>query len=164
VVARESESSAIPVSLTWAIMREESGFDPGAHSAASAIGLMQLIAGTARLIAKGTTLETDEAALGRPEVSIALGARLLGSLRTSFSNNPALAIAAYNSGSGAVRRWLTERGTDDFDVFVERIPFDETRGYIKRVLASEGTYLYLKSGEILATPVRAAGEEMAAAP
>src|SRR5262249_13188678 len=103
IVARESETTNIPAPLTWAIMREESAFNPDAHSAANAIGLMQLLAGTARLVARGTTLPADEPALHRPDVSIALGARLLSQLRTSFSANPALAIAAYNGGAGAVR-------------------------------------------------------------
>jgi soluble lytic murein transglycosylase len=168
MVARESQSAGIPAPLTWAIMREESAFDPDAHSSASAIGLMQLITGTARLLTRGTTLVVDETALRRPEVSISLGARLLGQLRTSFASNPALAIAAYNGGSGAVRRWLADRGADEFDIFVERIPFDETRGYIKRVLGSEAAYAYLYApkvlDELLALPLRASGQEMIAAP
>jgi soluble lytic murein transglycosylase len=168
VVARESETNSIPAPLTWAIMREESGFDREAHSAASAIGLMQLITGTARLVARGTSLPFDEPSLHHPDVSIALGTRLLGSLRSSFASNPALAIAAYNSGTGAVRRWLAERGGDDFDVFVERIPFDETRGYIKRVLASEAAYAYLyapkAAEEVFGLPLRASGQEVAASP
>jgi soluble lytic murein transglycosylase len=159
VVSRESESARIPAPLTWAIMREESAFNPDAHSAANAIGLMQLLAGTAQIVARGTTVPADEPSLYRPDVSIALGARLLSSLRGSFPSNPSLAIAAYNGGAGAVRRWLADRGGDDFDVFVERIPFDETRGYIKRVLASEAAYAYLYSpgtlGELLALPTRA---------
>jgi soluble lytic murein transglycosylase len=161
VVGAESSSSGIPSPLTWAIMREESAFNADAHSVANAIGLMQLLTGTARLVARGTQLASDEASLRRPEVSIALGARLLGSLRASFPDNPALAIAAYNGGSGAVRRWLGERGGEDFDVFVERIPFDETRNYLKRVLASEAAYAYLYSpkalDELLALPQRASG-------
>ena len=74
----------------------------------------------------------------------------------SFPGHPALAIAAYNGGSVAVRRWLVEHGADDFDVFVERIPFDETRNYVKRVLASEAAYAYLYAPaaleELLAMP------------
>jgi soluble lytic murein transglycosylase len=143
VVTRESDSTRIPAPLTWAVMREESAFNPDARSVASALGLMQLLAGTARQVARGTTFPFDEQALYRPDVSIALGTRLLSSLRTSFPSHPALAIAAYNGGAAAVRRWLADRGGDDFDVFVERIPFDETRIYIKRVLASEAAYAYL---------------------
>jgi soluble lytic murein transglycosylase len=129
---------------------------------------MQLMTNTARLVAKGTELAFDEPSLYRPEVSIAIGARLLGSLRVSFPGNPALAIAAYNSGGGSVRRWLSEHGGDDFDLFVERIPFDETRGYVKRVLASEAAYAYLYAPkaveEVLSLPLRAAGQEMAVGP
>jgi soluble lytic murein transglycosylase len=156
VVLRESESTRIPSPLTWAIMREESAFNPEAKSVASAVGLMQLMAGTARLVAKEAQLPFDEQALHRPDVSIALGARLLSSLRVSFPLHPAFAIAAYNGGSVAVRRWLVEHGADDFDVFVERIPFDETRNYVKRVLASEAAYAYLYAPaaleELLAMP------------
>jgi soluble lytic murein transglycosylase len=168
VVDAESTSAGIPPPLTWAIMREESAFNPDARSVASAIGLMQLVGGTARMMARGTQLPFDDVSLRRPEVSIALGAKLLASLRTSFSANPALAIAAYNSGSGSVRRWLGERGADDFDVFVERIPFDETRNYLKRVLASEAAYAYLYApktlDELLALPQRASGDQAPASP
>jgi soluble lytic murein transglycosylase len=142
-VLRESESTGIPPPLTWAIMREESAFDPEARSAASAVGLMQLMAATARKVSKGTPFASDEAALRRPDVSIALGARLLSSLRASFPGRPDLAIAAYNAGAVAVHRWLTEHGSDDVDVFIERIGFDETRNYVKRVLASQAAYAYL---------------------
>jgi soluble lytic murein transglycosylase len=142
-VVRESDGSRIPPPLTWAIMREESAFDPDARSIANAQGLMQLMPGTARMVAQGTAIPADEDALHRPEVSIALGARLLSQLRSAFAEKPTLAIAAYNGGPVAVRRWLTEHAADDFDVFVERIPFDETRNYLKRVLASQAAYAYL---------------------
>jgi soluble lytic murein transglycosylase len=142
-VLRESESTGVPPPLTWAIMREESAFDPEARSAASAVGLMQLMAATARKVSKGTPFASDEAALRRPDVSIALGARLLSSLRTSFPGRPDLAIAAYNAGAVAVHRWMKEHGSDDVDVFIERIGFDETRNYVKRVLASQAAYAYL---------------------
>jgi soluble lytic murein transglycosylase len=168
IVVRESEAARIPTPLTWAIMREESAFNPDAHSVANAIGLMQLLAGTARQIARGTALTVDEQALHRPDVSIALGARLLGSLRASFSANPMLAIAAYNGGSVPVRRWLAEHGGDELDVFVERIPFEETRAYVKRVLSTEAAYAYLYApkamDELLALPARAAGQDLTASP
>lgn len=143
IVARESAASGIPAPLAWAVMREESAFDPDARSVANAVGLMQLMGPTAQKVAQGTAIGWDEDALRRPEVSIALGARLLSSLGASFPGRPDLAVAAYNGGPVAVRRWLAERGGDDVDVFVERIPFDETRNYVKRVLASEASYAYL---------------------
>jgi soluble lytic murein transglycosylase len=147
IVARESEAAHVAPQLVWGIMREESAFVPDAKSVANALGLMQLLAGTARQAAKGTSLVVDEDSLKTPEVSIAIGARVLGSLRSTFPLHPALAIAAYNAGTAAVRRWIAERGADDLDLFVERIPFDETRAYVKRVLASEAAYAYLASPE-----------------
>lgn len=168
VVTTESKAAGIPAPLTWSIMREESAFNPDAKSGANAIGLMQLLVGTARLVAKGTQVVVDEDSLHRPEVSIALGARLLASTRASFPGNPSLAIAAYNSGSAPVRRWLGERGGDDFDEFVERIPYDETRNYLKRVLTSEAAYAYLYAPdtltELYALPERAAGQQPGAGP
>jgi soluble lytic murein transglycosylase len=168
IVASESESSRVPAPLTWAIMREESAFNPDAHSLANAIGLMQLLGGTARQVARGTPLPWDDDSLRRPPVAIALGTRLLASLRVSFPGRPGLAIAAYNGGSGSVRRWLADRGTEDFDVFVERIPFDETRAYVKRVLASEAAYAYLYAPEVLdevfALPRGPTGRDPAAPP
>jgi soluble lytic murein transglycosylase len=142
-VTKESADNGIPLSLTWAIMREESSFFPEARSSANALGLMQLIPPTARWMAKGTPHASDEAALKKPEVSIALGTRLLAKLRASFSANEALAIAAYNGGGGAVGRWIAARPQEDFDLFVEEIPFEETRGYLKRVIASEAAYAFL---------------------
>jgi len=168
MVTRESDTARIPTALTWAVMREESAFNPEAKSVANAIGLMQLMAGTARLVAHDTDLPFDEQALHRPDVSIALGTRLLSELRTSFPLHPAFAIAAYNGGSNAVRRWLQQHGADDFDVFVERIPFDETRNYVKKVLSSEAAYAYLYApaalDEILAMPAHLAAPQSVATP
>jgi soluble lytic murein transglycosylase len=168
MVTRESDTARIPTALTWAVMREESAFNPEAKSVANAIGLMQLMAGTARLVAHDTDLPFDEQALHRPDVSIALGTRLLSELRTSFPLHPAFAIAAYNGGSNAVRRWLQQHGADDFDVFVERIPFDETRNYVKKVLSSEAAYAYLYNpaalDEILVMPAHLAAPQSVATP
>jgi soluble lytic murein transglycosylase len=152
IVTRESAAAGITPALVWGIMREESAFNPEAKSAANAFGLMQLIVPTARLAAKGTALSgpgVDEDALKEPDVSIALGARVFGSLRRSFPGYPAFAVAAYNAGPRAVRRWLSERSADDVDVFVDRIAFDETRAYVKRVLASAAAYAYLYAPDAL---------------
>ena len=156
-VETAAHASGIPPALVWAIMREESDFHPEARSGASAYGLMQLVEPTAKMVGKGLGLPTDVASLNRPEVSIALGSTLLGQLRGQFAREPALAIAAYNSGGGAVGRWLGQRHGDDFDLFVEQIPYDETRNYEKRVLASEAAYGYLYDqpalGETLSIPL-----------
>ena len=158
LVRRESTANAIPASLTWAIMREESDFYAEAKSPSNAYGLMQLIVPTAQWMAKGTAFGADEASLKRPEVSVAFGTKLLGQLRGTFAVNPALAIAAYNGGGGAVGRWVTARSGVDFDLWVEQIPWEETRGYIKRVVASEAAYAFLYEqpalGEVLGIPTR----------
>jgi soluble lytic murein transglycosylase len=158
LVVKESAENGIPTPLTWAIMREESSFWPEAKSPSNAYGLMQLIVPTAMGVAKGTPYGWDEASLKRPDASIALGTKLLAGLRRSYPQNPSLAIAAYNGGGGAVNRWVAARGGDDFDLWVEQIPFDETRGYIKRVLASEAAYAFLYDRaslpEVLGIPPR----------
>jgi soluble lytic murein transglycosylase len=156
VVERASAASGIPPVLTWAIMRQESAFVADARSPSDAYGLMQIIVRTARGLVHGTPWGADPDSLKRPEVSITLGAKLLGGLRAAYPTNRALAIAAYNGGGGSVAKWLAARPNDDFDLWVEEIPFEETRGYVKRVLANEAAYAFLYApealGEALALP------------
>jgi soluble lytic murein transglycosylase len=158
LVEQASTASKIPAALTWAIMRQESQFVADAKSASDAYGLMQILVPTARGLAKGTPYGADPDSLTRPEVSITLGAKYLGQLRANYPGNRALAIAAYNGGGGAVGRWLSARGGEDFDLWVEEIPFDETRGYVKRVLSNEAAYAYLYApatlDEVLSLPLK----------
>jgi soluble lytic murein transglycosylase len=158
LVRREAERNGIPQSLVYAVMREESAFDPDARSPADAYGLMQLIVPTAKLYAPSLGLPYDAASLRRPAVSIAIGCRALAKLREGFAGNPVLAVPAYNAGPGRPRRWLRDRPRLDFDVWVELISIGETRRYIKRVLASQAAYGYLyerePGGEILLLPLR----------
>ncbi len=143
VVEREAARSSIPVPLAYGIMREESAFDAEVVSLANAYGLMQLIPATARASAKALGMTIDRADLLRPEVNIALGSRELGRLRGLFPSAPVLAIPSYNAGPGATQRWLTARSGDDFDVWVESIPYEETRGYTRRVVSSTAVYAWL---------------------
>ena len=143
IVEREAKKSGIPAALAYAVMREESAFDPEAVSPARAFGLMQLIVPTARKVAKGVGMTCDESSLARPETNVALGCRFLAELRAKFPTKPQLAISAYNAGPGAPLRWIASRESDDFDLWVEQIPFEETRRYTKRVLASYAAYSYL---------------------
>jgi soluble lytic murein transglycosylase len=160
-VMRESGPDGTPMTLAYGIMREESRYFPDAKSPANAFGLMQLIPPTARLVAQGTNLPSDAESLTRADVSIALGVRMLGQLRASNVLNPHLAIPSYNAGPGAVQRWLTARPAEDFDLWVEQIPFDETRAYIKKVLASQATYAFLYDAgalaDLLALPAHVSG-------
>ncbi|MGK3996787.1 transglycosylase SLT domain-containing protein [Sorangium sp. So ce1024] len=159
IVAAETQRSGIPEALAYAIMREESAFDPKVASHAQAYGLMQLIVPTAKRMAKPLGLPWTADALRRPEINVALGCRYLSVLRNQFSDNPLLAIPAYNAGGGAPKRWIAERPSQSFDLWVERIPYQETRLYTKRVLASLAVYELLyagtQPGEALRTPLPA---------
>ena len=143
IVSREAKRSAQPEQLIYAIMREESAFDPDAESIAAAYGLMQLILPTAKSMARPLGLPHDRAALKRPAVNVALGASVLAKYAEAFPENALLAIPAYNAGPGNPRRWLRERPNADFDLWVELIPYVETRRYTKRVLASRAAYAFL---------------------
>jgi soluble lytic murein transglycosylase len=154
VVEREAKKNAIPSALAYAVMREESAFDPDAVSPAKAFGLMQLIVPTARKVAKDVGLAYDETALARPETNVALGCRFLAELRAKFPVNPSLAISAYNAGPGAPVRWIATRESDDFDLWVEQIPYEETKKYTKRVLASYAAYAFLYDRDRLDTALK----------
>jgi len=165
LVSAAAAQAAIPEALAFAIMREESAFEPRAVSGAPAYGLMQLISATAKTMAKPLGLPFDPESLKKPHVNIALGCRYLGILRKKFPDNVLLSIPGYNAGPGAPKKWLVERAGYDFDVWVERIPYDETQKYTKRVIGSMATYEWLywqdKPTEARATP-RAAGTVQAA--
>ncbi len=124
------------------LMREESALDPRARSPVGARGLTQLMPATARLVARSLGLRRyNVEALWQPDTNITIGSVYLGRMLKLFGH-PGLAAAAYNAGPNAVSRWLT-KATGAFDEFVEQIPFDETRGYVKRVLRSYAAYSYL---------------------
>lgn len=140
LVSEQAKKNTLPPSLIYAVMREESAFDPDAESPADAYGLMQLILPTARTAGKALGLPHDRISLKRPSVNIPLGARVLGKYRDQFPSDPLLAVAAYNAGPGAAQRWRRDRPGLSFDLWVELIPYVETRRYIKRVLGSAAVY------------------------
>jgi soluble lytic murein transglycosylase len=145
---RAAESAEkLPSGLLWAIMRQESGFDPDAVSAARAVGLMQLLPDTARGIADELALPRDDARLTSPPYAIAVAARLLRKLLDQFHGNVPLAVAAYNGGAESVERWRSRAPEMQIDTFVERIPFKETRDYVVRVMGNLARYAYLAQGE-----------------
>ena len=143
LVEENAAANQLPTALQYAIIREESAFDPNLESFANAVGLTQLTAAPAARFAAG--LPHDPQALRVPSINLAIGARELGHLYKLYAGNAALAIAAYNAGEGAVGRWLRdpERRDLELDEFIESIPYDETRGYTKRVLGSYFAYSWL---------------------
>lgn len=152
VVVKACAQNTLPAPLAWGIMREESSFIADVRSHSNAIGLMQLIPPTAKWMATGTSTPFDDASLKRPEVSLELGTKLLSKLRGTHGH-PALAIGAYNAGGGAVERWMAAKTSDELDLFVESVPYDETRNYIKRVLSSQAAYAYLYDPNALKEPL-----------
>src|SRR6185295_5655605 len=90
-----------------------------------------------------TNFPSDRRSLKRPSVNIELGCRTLARYSGLFAENSLLAIPAYNAGPNKVRDWLKERPSADFDLWVELIPYLETRRYVKRVLASRAAYAFL---------------------
>lgn len=133
----------VPTALVWAIMREESGFNPRIESWANARGLLQLMSATAERMAKlsGVTFSWD--ALFEPQTNIRLGTRYLQELGQAVGFHPLLMISGYNGGMGNVGRWFKEAKSTDIDLWVEDIPFGQTRNYTKRVLLSFWVYSWL---------------------
>jgi soluble lytic murein transglycosylase len=133
--------------LVAAFVREESSFFPRALSRAGARGLMQLMPETARPMAARRGLPFDQGALlDAPEANLQMGTLFLAGLLKEFGD-PRLAAAAYNAGPARVRKWWAARRSDDLEVFVEQIPFDETRHFVKRVVVAWEEYRRIYGGD-----------------
>ena len=133
LLATAARTSRIPASLLAAIAKQESRFSPGVHSGVGAVGLLQLMPETAAEL-NGAPLGT--AALEEPSLNAQLGGRYLRQLLTAWDGNPLLAIASYNAGPGAVARWITPQLQQAPELWVEAIPYPETRLYVKKVLGN----------------------------
>ena len=134
----------LPRGLVYATMRQESGFQAGVISRAGAIGLMQVMPEVATKLA-GRRVTRSE--LRSPEINIELGLQEMKALADDLDRVYPLSIAAYNAGKSRVRRWLRESGKMELDRFVERIPFNETRNYVRRVGTHYARYAYLDDPE-----------------
>jgi soluble lytic murein transglycosylase len=129
--------------LIAGLIREESRFDAAAVSPAGAYGLMQLMPGTAQSTARSLGMAApDQRGLVDPATNIALGAGVLKGELVRFGRTE-LALAAYNAGPNAVRRWMSDHPGADQDAFTEAVPYGETRGYIKTVQQSAAMYRWL---------------------
>ncbi|MFO0762025.1 MAG: transglycosylase SLT domain-containing protein [Byssovorax sp.] len=137
----------LPRGLLHALMRQESAFDPAIVSPASAVGLMQLMPATAKQAAAEAAIEMDANDLTRPDANLKLGAFYLTKLLKMFQNHVVLAAAAYNAGPRAVSHWVEAGADNDLDLWVARIPFDETRNYVARVSQNLSRYQWLSGGD-----------------
>lgn len=142
-VERWANHHGLDPSWVFATIRQESAFMQGVRSSAGALGLMQLMPGTARYVAKRLgRASPSRSALLTPGVNVELGTTYMADLMTRFSRSPVLASAAYNAGPARSRRWQPRNQSLDADVWIENVPFRETRGYLRRVLAYTVLYDY----------------------
>ena len=138
--------AAIDPYLVAAVVREESSYNAQARSRVGARGLMQLMPDTARPMARQRGMPfNDGALLDEPSANLTLGTAHLAGLLKEFGD-PRLAVAAYNAGATPVRQWWKTRPSDDVEVWVELIPFTETRGFVRRVMLAWEEYRRLYSG------------------
>ena len=152
--ARYVSGKDISQSYAMAIARQESAWNPKVRSPVGASGLMQVMPATAsHTVSKfGLTGYSSSNQLLDPETNINIGTTYLQSVYQQFENNRIFSSAAYNAGPGRVRTWLgNSAGRIDAVAFVESIPFSETRGYVKNVLAYDAYYKYFmgKSAPLL---------------
>lgn len=135
-VLEYAQARKLDPSLIWGVMRRESLFDPLARSSVGALGLMQLMPGTARLVARTLGMKRPRKSdILHVENNIRFGTHYLKTVMDRFDNNVALAAAAYNAGPSNVHRWLPKKSIMSADLWVETVPYGETRNYVQAVLA-----------------------------
>ena len=146
VVAASAEAHRVDARLLYALMRQESRFDPRARSPVGAIGLLQIMPYTAATLAVSagvgyivTDAGIDEDALTDPRINTALAARLLANLSELFDELPPI-VASYNAGEERVARWWRAARNLGEDFFVDSIPYRETRSFVRAVLANYAAY------------------------
>ena len=147
----EQGASSASIPTTWAlgIARSESLFMRDVRSRAGAIGLMQLMPATGRQVAREIKLAYSGLdTLTDPDHNIRLGTSYLGSMAARYDGNHVLATAAYNAGPHRVDRWLPQSAVVDARVWIENIPFNETRKYVRRVMAAETIFHWRMTGEM----------------
>jgi soluble lytic murein transglycosylase len=158
VLTAAAAAQGVPPQLLWGLAREESAFDESIASWAGAVGLCQLMPATAREEAGLLGLPRPTSAdLTDPVLNARLGASHLGR-RLRGMGHPLKAIAAYNAGPGSVAKWMPPSGQHvPVDYWVEQIPYDETRNYVKYVTGSWVTYALLYGGDDIAYPLDIVG-------
>ena len=141
IYRRHAANVNLPVSLLLAVSRQESAFNPAAVSSAGARGLMQMLPSTARLVAKrlGVSPPSNRDLID-PDANVRLASHHLAALMARHDRHRALVAAAYNAGEHRLQRWLRDAEGMPTDVWIERIPFRETRDYVKGIIAFNHIY------------------------
>jgi soluble lytic murein transglycosylase len=148
IIRQQAAAKRLDPSLVAAVIYTESRFrDQTSH--AGARGLMQITPDTARYIARlsgGTQFEQGD--LATPQINISYGTYYLRYLLDRYDGNEVLALAAYNGGEGNVDRWVAAAQTSERSLTAQAIPFPETRGYVREVLAARERYRSRYSAEL----------------
>lgn len=139
LIRRWSAHSGVDPMLVAGLIHQESAFDPKARSGSDAIGLMQLIAPTARRLARQVRVRYSTARLTEPDYNIRLGTTYLQALRAQFGTVEE-AVAAYNAGEDRVVAWTAGQDYREPAEFVDSIPFTQTREYVEIVLRNAALY------------------------
>ncbi|OFZ19212.1 MAG: hypothetical protein A2Z20_05025 [Bdellovibrionales bacterium RBG_16_40_8] len=147
-VSQAASRFGVSVEFIYSIMRQESSFNPQARSQMDAFGLMQLLPEVARRSANANSIEfTNTEDLYEPHINIPLGSAHLRELWDKYNGEIILAVASYNASEKAILSWLKTRYRGDTLEFIEDIPYDETRDYVKLVLRNLIAYEILNSQE-----------------
>ncbi|MDP3267519.1 MAG: transglycosylase SLT domain-containing protein [Legionella sp.] len=142
-VKKYAKEFSIPPEFVYAIIRQESGFREDVTSPAGARGLMQVMPATARVVSKASKIPySDQNQLFLSQKNINIGSAYLKHLTARFSNHPILIAAAYNAGPSQVVYWLKNHPPKEIDVWIETLPWQETRNYLKNVMAFSVVYQY----------------------
>jgi soluble lytic murein transglycosylase len=157
-IVREANRNKIEPEWAFAIARRESSFMPDAISPANARGLMQVLPSTARYIEKKRISSRE---LLDVETNAKIGNKYLRYLLDKVDDNAILATASYNAGWRRVRQWLPENEALEADIWVELIPFKETRNYVKAVMAYKQIYHAQLAGKPL--PIKGVDRMIASA-
>ena len=140
-VSTYAKKNQLDQGLIFALIRQESLFTPDARSHAGALGMMQLMPATAKRVARQNNISyRGTRDLLNPAKNIHLGTTYLKQLVNKFDNNEVLAMAAYNAGPHRVTKWIPEEEALPLDVWIETIPYKETRNYVKHLLSNRDIY------------------------
>ena len=146
VIINNSQQQEINPLLVISVIRKESSFAPKISSWAGAVGLMQIVPNTATWVAQQADL--PDYVLTKPEDNIKIGTWYLSHNHQRYDQNSLLAIASYNAGTGNVSRWRKRYSLKDPDLFIEQIPFPETKDYVEGVFSNYWNYLRLYNPEV----------------
>ncbi len=142
LIGKYAVSYQVDEYLIYAMILEESRYRADAISWAGAIGLMQIMPATGKLLARQLKIRRFRTTmLKQPEINIQMGTKYIAYLNSLFDNNAMLVTGAYNGGPGRMRRWIKSKNIADLDEFVEKIKIRETRLHIKKVINSYDNYV-----------------------